>query len=166
MKITIKKLKTLRGHEGPAVDCDVCLNNKTFAIAQDDGLGGGLFIHATGTDQDSYNVNRETLKKVEAFVKKTYNQNLDEYVDELINASLRDKENKKRDKDALKGIMIGNDYSYHLSYWKGVKTLDNLLKNPNGKTIIQKAITDIKKSLKPGERILNADTLKKLGLKV
>lgn len=65
MKITIKKLKTMRGTDCPAVDCDVCIAGKTFATAHDDGNGGGLFIQATGTDHDSYLHNKELLNKAD-----------------------------------------------------------------------------------------------------
>ncbi len=165
MKITIKKLKTMRSHDGGvACDCDVCLNGKTFAMAQDDGWGGGLFIQSTGTDHDSYQSNKEVLKKVEAYVKKTHNINLDEFVDNLIEAALNAKVEKKLENDYKKGICIGeNKNKFEIMHWKGYRNLQLLADTPRGKEVIQKAITDIKKS---GEKIINVDYLKSLGLKV
>jgi hypothetical protein len=164
MKITIKKLKTMRGMDWPAVDCDVYVDGKAFAQAHDDGSGGGLFIQPIGPD---YNKNRDLLKQVENFVKKNHSIDLDEFVDNLIDEALLDKEDKKVQKDFQKGICFGKDKNtFVLHNWKKFKTLKDLADDPRGKVAIQKAIIDIKKELKQGEKILNADILKDLGFKV
>ena len=167
MKITIKNLKTMRGRDWPAVDCDVCLSGKAFATAHDDGNGGGLWISPTGTNNDSFIVNKGILNTVEDYVKNTHNIELDEFVDNLIDASLKVKEGKKIEKDFQKGICFGYDTeSFVIHNWKKFKTLKDLAADPRGKAAIQKAIVDIKKELKPDQKILNADVLKSMGFKL
>jgi len=166
MKITIKKLKTMRGMDWPAVDCDVCIAGKTIAIAHDDGSGGGLYIEATGTDHDNYIHNRELLDKAEAFIKKTENMPLDEYIDNMIDASISAKNAKKTEREYQKGICVGTPEHFHVTGWKGVKSLKVFAEDERSKLVLQKAINDVKKNLKPGEKILNATLLKEIGLKV
>lgn len=103
-------------------------------------------------------------------IKGEYEQTLETYINDLISAELQKKVDKKVERDFQKGICYGlNTANFHIYHWRGVKTLKEFADRPGGKDSIQKSIDQLKsefKKNKKGEKILNADVLKKLGFKI
>ena len=48
--LSLKKVKSFRGHDGAGVNADVYVGKKKLAEENDDGWGGGLDLHYFGDD--------------------------------------------------------------------------------------------------------------------
>lgn len=161
MNIELKGLKINNSFSEETICfmADLYVNGKKIAYAKNDGRGGCTFY-------SHYEGKRELLEQVEKFCKslpkqKTdfgeFEQNLESYIDELVNNELIKKEQKKIEKLCDTHIVYGNPkgYSYKLIGFKGKPKLNELLKSENGKTALRNLIDRIKKELKDGEIIYN-----------
>lgn len=177
MKITIKKVKTMDGHEGLAYSGDVYINGVYVGRAINDGNGGELCLHFYS---DKPKV-RELIGDAEIWAKNqpdmvleygegktlTFKSNLQEKVDAVFNEYFEQKEKEKLVKAQKVEIQWGvpNSYGYTRIRWKGL-TLEQVAQKPQGLLALQTRINTIKRDLKDGEEIFNAEYLRSLGCTV
>lgn len=184
MEIQLKKIKTMNGHEGIAFSADVYINGKCAAYAVDDGNGGEIDVHP-------YPNYRDLVDQAEAWAKTlpdkvvpslsdrdkdksfTVKMNLTEIIEDRFMDYLQAKEEKANAKKWTTGYAWGapNAGMYTFLRLGAKQSFDSLLAetNPHKETnrkIIQSRIDVIKKQLKVGEVILNANYLRSLGFTV
>lgn len=184
MNVTVKKLVTFRTTDMDGVDCDVYINGVNVGQAHDDGMGGELNFWYDRSNpkikqlvkelEDYVNAlpevdwNADKLLGAEPFIHKL---SVEDFLNDVINAALKEREDKKdarkREKAYLTGIVYGmpNSDRYSMIYWKKL-TLADMLMLPGGKDKLQARVNVTKMELKKGEVILNADYLKSLRIVV
>lgn len=161
MKIEIKSFKFYErlSEETNAFTAELYVNGVKAAHVKNDGQGGNTFYHA-------YENKRELIKQAEAYCKSlpsvkcgnyTFDMNLEFFIDneveKLIAEKDKEKFNKKKEKDMLKGILIETEKGYSLLSWKGY-TLENLLRFEKGKQLILNEVTKLRSE---GKVILNTN---------
>lgn len=185
MKLVIRNFEYMQGREGVAVNCDFAFKGKIFLHAHDDGNGGCLDYYVYPNTPENqlvfnqfkayvdglpeYDFNAEMKaygydmgKNEPDMRKKTVEDVLNEFIDEAIGK----KEQAQFNRDAKKGIVYGKDkYRYSKIWWKGT-TLAKMVMSPKGKLVLQTKLNQIKKELNDGEKILNAEYLKSLGITI
>ena len=148
MKITVKKIRTWEGRDGYGASCDVYVEGVLVGNARDDGNGGGLWIYPNYLKNDQKA--KELRAKAEAWVKTQPDivtpwgtfpmEKLEDYVDNLINEELDCKEHKKIEKKFDKAIIYGDKYEFHTVTLKGVSSLTEYAKHPNGLKNLQEIV--------------------------
>jgi len=179
MKIKLKKIKVAEhlSEETTAFTADVYVDGKCVGYAKNNGQGGETYVYCNGGFDSP---NRKAIDEAEVWAKAQpdYNQygfnnipmTLDFYIDLIVESYLRTKDETKLQaqlkRQYLKGIVYGTPERSATIHWKGY-TLDKLvLSTGSGKSVVQARIDTIKRDLKSGEEILNADFLRSLGLTV
>lgn len=176
MKIELKKIKVFESlsEETTAFSADVHINGKLAAYAKNNGQGGMTDVYRFGVYDSP---NRKLLEEAEVWAKAqpNYNQDgfndipmtLDFYIDLLVDAYLKAKEEAKMKKAQLKEIQVGvpNSGTYTRYHWVHA-TLAQMAAKPSGRGAIQSRIDVIKRDLKEGHCILNAEYLRSLGFTV
>lgn len=160
MKIELKNIKInlTFSEETIMFQADVFVNGKKTAYANNDGRGGCTFYnsyHAPNNDED--------LRQAEAYCKTLppirseelnfeYDMNLEHFIDDLIEAELKKKEQKKLEKKMADTIMWGkpNGHSYMQAKFK-----IPLAKIPLFK--LQEIVDKYKKEFKEGDEFLNTN---------
>ena len=172
MKITIKKLKTMNGHEGIAYSCDVYINGKNVGGAIQDGNGGDLlleFYHEKGSPlrrlcDEAYKWAASLPDGVFTIggAEHSFPMTLEGYIEDLVENHLKAKEDAKLEIEKRKKLMWGkpNSLQYWVSSWKK-KTLAEV-----PLPVLQSQVDRIKRDMKEGEVFLNAEYLTSLGCKV
>lgn len=168
MKIELKNIKInlTFSEETIMFQADVFVNGKKTAYANNDGRGGCTFYnsyHAPNNDED--------LRQAEAYCKTLppirseelnfeYDMNLEHFIDDLIEAELKKKEQKKLEKKMADTIMWGkpNGHSYMQTKFK-----IPLAKIPLFK--LQEIVDKYKKEFKEGDEFLNTN-FEALGVKL
>lgn len=168
MKIELKNIKInlTFSEETIMFQADVFVNGKKTAYANNDGRGGCTFYnsyHAPNNDED--------LRQAEAYCKTLppirseelnfeYDMNLEHFIDDLIEAELKKKEQKKLEKKMADTIMWGkpNGHSYMQAKFK-----IPLAKIPLFK--LQEIVDKYKKEFKEGDEFLNTN-FEALGVKL
>lgn len=176
MKIELKKIRVVEAfsEETTAFSAELFINGKHVGYAKNDGHGGETEIQC----YHPYNaIERKLVADAEAWCKAqpNYNQDgfndipmtLDFYIDLIIDAYLKEKDAAKMKKAQLKEIQVGvpNSGTYTRYHWVGA-TLAQMAAKPSGKGAVQSRIDVIKRDLKEGQSILNAEYLRSLGLTV
>ncbi len=164
MKIELKnvKINLTFSEETTMFKADVFVNGVKVAHASNDGRGGC-------TDYMAYQDKHSLLKEAEEFCLSLpkvyveeydfeYDMNLEHFIDNLVTAELKKKENKKIEKKMLNHIMWGKPKGYS---YKQVKFKIPLDKVPNLQTYVDK----YRKELKAGEVFLNTN-LESLGVTI
>ena len=160
MKLELKNVKFYESmsEETNCFQADLFINGKKIAYVKNTGQGGC-------TDYGCYDLKtQDFLREVEVYFKLMpmrrseefdfeYQPTLENEIDDLFEAWLKVKEDKKFLKQMEKGIMYGTKYSYKMIYWKGT-TLTAMLQNPNGKLRVKQIVKDLKGK---GETILNTN---------
>jgi hypothetical protein len=168
MKIELKNIKInlTFSEETIMFQADVFVNGKKTAYANNDGRGGCTFYnsyHAPNNDED--------LRQAEAYCKTLppirseeldfeYDMNLEHFIDELIEAELKKKEQKKLEKKMADTIMWGIPNG---NCYVQVKFKIPLAKIPT--TRLQEFVDKYKKEFKEGDEFLNTN-LEGLGIKL
>jgi len=180
MKIELKKLKIAEhlSEETTAFTADVYVNGKCIGYAKNDGQGGETDIRCH-FPADS--IERKLCAEAEEWAKTQppYSEGggeplpmtLDFYIDlmvyDVLLAQAEAKEQAKLKKLQLKEIHVGVPDSGRYQRWLWKKmTLAQLAANPSGKGAVQSRIDCIKRDLKEGHVILNAEYLRSLGFTV
>lgn len=175
MKIELKKIKVSESlsEETTAFTADVFVDGTCIGYAKNGGYGGETELcFNRSADSPLRKLADQAHEWAKAQPPVNYGlmnipMTLDLYVDIIIENHLRAKEEAKVKKAQLKEIQWGvpNSGRYTTTHWKKV-TLAQVAAHPNGITILQSRIDTIKRDLKSGETILNAEYLRTLGCKV
>ena len=90
----------------------------------------------------------------------TIPMNLENYIDELVCAYLKEKDikrfEKKKQKDMLTGLLWGDEEGYRTVTWKKPMTIAILLKMPKGRAAIKDTINKLKAKY-PDKKLLNTN---------
>lgn len=173
-RVTLKNVKMGFGHDLQGLYADFSLNGKKMGYINDDGWGGEVEItyesKATQIDFERFltqnNVAQIMFENGWEFmgdVKKiTLHTQAEDVINSAVNLIEENKAIKKLEKKTLKGIVIvemdakGNIVAYRATTWKILLTA-----LPLG--AVQMTYNELKKRLKPNEKILNTN-LEKLGV--
>jgi len=168
MKIELKKI-SFNERMSDETNCfvaDIYIDGKKVGYCKNDGRGGCTEYYGN-TKADN-----ELIAEAEAYCKALpkvrsealdfeYDMTLEHYIDELLEAHLKGKEEAKRMKLYMKGICFGipNGMSYQTVSWKG-RVLAQI-----DKISLQRAYNDVKaKYIKGAVVVLNAKNLEALGV--
>lgn len=168
MKIELKKI-SFSERQSDETNCfvaDLYINGKKVGTCDNGGRGGPTDYHGDSP------ANNAIIKEAEKYCKALpkvrsealdfeYDMTLEHFIDELLEAHLKGKEEAKRMKLYMKGICFGipNGMSYQTVSWSG-RTLAQI-----DKISLQRAYNDVKaKYIKGAVVVLNADNLKALGV--
>jgi hypothetical protein len=179
MEVTIKRLKTIEGHEGLAFTCEVYCDGKKIGLAHDDGNGGEVdfqlhpYTDANRKLVEQLEAELATRPKVDINIDKLFDgkpmmvqPDLQWAINSAVDTELRKKDAEKMERKKKQGILYGKNLSYcNLAYWNNM-TLESMRLMPRGTDTVQAKINYIKDHLNAGETILNAEYLKSLGWKV
>lgn len=170
MKIELKKFQFFErmSEETNAFVADVYVNGKKVAYAKNDGHGGDTYYHPYATDNallrkaEEYCLSLPPIKYpaehgMEAFEIK---MNLTHFIDDLVTAEIKKKDQKKMEKKMEKAIMWGvpNGYRYTQVAFKVP-----LAQIPRPQ--LQMYVNKYKSQFKEGEQFLNTN-LESLGIKI
>ena len=173
--IKLKNLKTFKGHDGTGINADVYIYGKKCFSVFDAAYGGELEIEYQDYDKvlgkeragDYINQLLEFLGlPLDQLALREYKtgkeiNSLEDYVNVLITDSLKEKEQKRFDKQCIDSICFGIPDSYSYSRITYRKPLADFPKDA-----LQMIVNNIKKSdCKDGVVILNKN-LSELGIKV
>jgi hypothetical protein len=173
MKIELKKIRVVEAfsEETTAFSADLYINGKLVGYTKNDGHGGETDVYCNGGFDSP---NRKAIDDAEVWAKAqpNYNQEgfndipmtLDFYIDLLVDAYLKAKDEAKMKRAQLKEVQVGvpNSGTYTRYHWVGA-TLAQMAAKPSGRGAIQSRIDVIKRDLKAGQSILNASYLQSLG---
>jgi len=162
MKLELKNVKFFESmsEETNAFTADLFINGKKNAFVKNDGRGGC-------TDYNVYDFKEQKiLREAEAYclslpkekiegLTHEFQPTLESKIDELFEAWLDVKENKKLEANMKKGILVGTKNHYSIIVWKGI-TLEAILnsKNPTNLAVVKKTIANYKSQ---GKNILNTN---------
>ncbi len=173
-RITLKKVKYHRGHDGMSgLNCDFYFDGKFVAHVYDDAWGGGnQYDQCMGQDKDGMPIISSFDWKILKEYDTAYIYNgitLDKDWDCVLNDVLQIMENKKRDKE---GIILAREDGY--AVWKArvkkggktrsinlAKTID--LFGAKGLALLQEGYDNM---IADGEEVLNKSHLASIGIKV
>jgi hypothetical protein len=160
MKIELKAIKHYpsMSEETESFQGKLYINGKYCADVKNDGRGGCTDIR--GVDKESNQVLAETeqylaeqpKKKIEV-INLEYVRTVESEVDDLFEAWLKGKADKKFAKEMDKGILYGTKHSYQMIYWPSA-TLTAMLKNPVGQARVKKILAELTEK---GETIMNTN---------
>ena len=155
MKIEIKNFKysEWNSEETTCFQGDLFLNGKKVGICSNDGHGGCTNYHGI---EHYYS---DTIKQMEEYCKTlppivyegsgiggkdlVINMTLEHYIDDLVSDILEKKNDKKKQKDMLKGLVYSKSkWSYTTISWKG-HTIETLLRHPSGVEVLQKKVKEL-----------------------
>ena len=148
MKFELKNIKFYESmsEETNCFQADLFINGKKIAYVKNTGQGGSTDYHVH--DFKLQSVLREaeqfclTLPKEKISDTFDFQLTLESKIDDLFEAWLKTKGDKKFLKDMEKGLMYGNKYSYTIITWKyPIKTL---LSMQQGREIIRKKIVQLR----------------------
>ncbi len=175
-KVSIKNVKTNVGHDLGGYYVDFYLKGHgKIGFVNNDGWGGEVLPDYESKEKQSIfenflkenNVAQIMFDNGWAFMKDVNKIDFDCQTESLMELLIAELETKKYFKEIKKitknAILFGNEDGY-----SGVKfrlSLKEIATKPNGLATLQSRYDEIKKKLKPGERILN-ENLKKLGIKL
>lgn len=179
MKITLKNIKISLAHSEETIlfTADVYVNNVLTAWTKNDGRGGSTWYNAhqgknfTDTehkrnlliDAERYCLSLPKIKYGEGSGYREWDMNLEQFIDELIDAEIKKKEQATQKKKLVKqmetSVVFGlpNGNSYTMYGFKNKPRLVDMAKTPQGQFAIDNLIAKIKKELKEGEVIFNTN---------
>lgn len=184
--ITVKKVSSFNGHDGIGVNADIYIDGVYVGHFFDSAHGGEpefntAYDGGDATVRDKANAKLKELEEYAASLPEV-DLNADksfgneplmhkksdiDLMDDAINKVLTERDDKKKEKEMLKGILYGNPKvgNYRIVSWKGLD-LAQVAARPEGLLTIQTQVNRIKKEMKSWEVFLNADILTKLGVKL
>ncbi len=178
MKIELKSIKVNLSfsEETTMFNADIFVNGVKAGYAKNDGRGGC-------TDYHPYENKRALINEADAYLRTLpstthdcgngrtieIDSNLENFIDDAIDAHVNKKEqdkfNKKREKDCLSNVVFGpkDGKSYRIFGYK--KTFTDLEKCANYESLMTKLVAGVKGAMKEGDVIFNTNIdLKKFGL--
>jgi hypothetical protein len=175
MKIELKKIRVVEAfsEETTAFSADLYINGKLVGYTKNDGHGGETDIYCNhASDSPLHKLLYDAIEWAKA--QPPYSEGggtpldmtLDFYIDLMVDAHLKTKEDAKLKKMQMKEIHVGipNSGTYRRYHWVGA-TLAQMAAT-SGKGAVQTRIDIIKRELKAGEEILNSTYLQSLGFTV
>lgn len=172
MKIELKKLKIAEhmSEETTAFTAEIYVNGVNAGYAKNDGHGGSTFYHCN-PDEKSRNLIKNAEQHCLTLPSQTFEMgggrsplvipmNLENFIDELVEAELKKKDQKKLEKKMINHIMWGVPNS---SSYIQVKLPMPVSSYPL--PVLQEAIDRYKNGFKTGEQFLNTN-LEVLGIKI
>lgn len=159
MKLELKNIKFYESmsEETNCFQANLFINGKKIADVRNQGQGGPTDYHVLDfknqqilRDAEAYCLTLPKEKITDTF---DFQPTLESKIDDLLEAWLKVKEEKKLLKQMEKGILYGTPYNYRMTYWTNT-TLIALLNNPIGKARITKIVHDL---VAKGENILNTN---------
>lgn len=146
MKIELKKIRTseVASEETTFFKADLYCDGKHVGYAENDGHGGSTnysgIEHHHSEDIKKMEAHCKTLPKVK-YHDIEWEQSLEGVIDELVEAHLKEKENKKMLKKMEKGLLISMnpEFSYSIITWKN-QTIESMLRNTVASSVLKKAI--------------------------
>ena len=162
MKLELKNVKFYESmsEETNCFQADLFINGKKIACVKNSGQGGCTDYHVLDFSQ------QQILRDAEAYCKglpkvkygeNEYAVTLETVIDDLFEAWLKVKADKKLLKDMEKGLMYGNKYGYTIITWN--VPLKAMLMSIKGREIIRKKIVQLRVE---EETILNTNIPKEL----
>lgn len=166
MKIELKNIKTseLASEETTFFRADIWIDGKKRGYAENDGRGGCTYYNSLSKDD------RPFIEWVENFCKTlpptvytkekdgfdgVFEMNLENYIDNLVEKHLKEKDHKKLLKKMEKGLLISKNpkVSYSMVTWKNT-TIEGMLKN----TVMKNSLKNtIEKYRNEGYTIMNTN---------
>lgn len=169
MNITLKNIKTFRGHDGIGLNADIYVDGKKVCHVHDDARGGCFDYTAYGPD---YQANNKIIGEMEEYAKtlppvkssfddSTYPQDLDGLINDIVMKQEIEKMEKKNVTKFPTHIIVGvpGSGSYTEYGYGKPKVLLSQIPVAN----LQRDIDTIKAKLKDGAKILNTN-LEALGI--
>ena len=188
MKLTIKKFKKLDdGREGIMFTCQIHYKGKQLLSVRDDGNGGGLDIDVYPNTAENHLKDNELMVYISKLPEYDLNaqcralgykgisdepamckMDLETLINDMIDKLLNEKEKKRVEgifnRNSKKSILVGKDKTLFTQYWWKKKSLAEMCTVPRGKEVVQMKVDSLIPLLKEGEKILNADYLKSIGV--
>lgn len=161
MKIELKKIKIFDelSEETIAFAAELYVNNVNVASAKNSGFGGETEYRTNGVDdvllmQAEQHCLRLPEKTIEG-TKITFKMNLTEFIDQLLDAHLKKREDRILHNNMKKGICsyTKTKRAYSISFWAG-RTIIQMLNTPKGEETVRQTIIKLKKS---GATIMNTN---------
>jgi len=149
MKLELKNVKFYESmsEETNCFQADLFINGKKIACVKNSGQGGCTDYHVLDFSQ------QQILRDAEAYCKGLpkkksedfdfeYQPSLETEIDDLFEAWLKVKDDKKLLKQMEKGIVYGNKFGYTIVTWN--VPLKAMLMNPKGRETIRKKIVQLR----------------------
>jgi len=171
MKIELKSIKHMDGHEGIAFSAKLYIDGKRVGNVRDDGNGGEVYIWIDPAFKKLEKEAREwalglpPIKWVTKEKTYSFDSDLEMVVNNLFDEYLKKKEASAMLRLSKKYIIWGNDNYYKKVSWKG-KTLEEMSRLPKGVNVLQSNVDRIKATLKDNEKIFFPEYLETLGVKI
>lgn len=166
MKIELKKIiiNERLSEETTCFTADIYIDDVLAGIVSNPGHGGENMIRPMnkfGAVLVQGAISYAKRLPPEIFEGRELRMNLDLYISKLIDDVFNTKEQKALEtrlkRDCLKSLCYGNlTKGYRMFHWPGM-TLEQVMKHPQGRGALIKAISNIKAQLKEGETILNTN---------
>lgn len=161
MKFELKNIKFYESmsEETNCFQADLFINGKKIAYVKNTGQGGStdygvldFKFHSVLREAEAY-CNSQPMKRSEEFDFE-YQPTLEHEIDDLFEAWLKAKADKKLVKEMEKGILYGKDirFSYKMVYWN--LPIKAMLMTDKGKEIIRNKILVIKQG---GDKVFNTN---------
>jgi hypothetical protein len=161
MKVTIKNVKFSESlsEETNAFTADIFVDNKKIGYAKNSGQGGNTDCHFNPDTKEKYREVETYLESLpditykSSFGSGTIKSNMENVVDELFEAWLTAKDDKKLLANMDKGILVGTKESYTIHGWKNI-SLKAFLSTPTGRARVKQLVLELKSK---GKTILNTN---------
>lgn len=171
-KITLKKVKMFRGHDGIGLDCDLYVDGAKVAHVFDSANGGEIEVEPYGNNMDEMKANRAIIAGLEEYANSLPDvpsifegemvpQNLESLINNILAEMEKEKEIKKLEKKFATHIISHNaetGASRMISYGKPVAPLTRV-----PLATLQKAYDKLKAEQGAGNAIINTN-LRELGI--
>lgn len=177
MKIELKNIEynERMSEETHCFIADLFIQGKLAGTAGNSGHGGNTVYSATGPE------GRELISQAEQFCKTlpneehtmddstfTFEMDLEYYIDKLLEAHLREQEQKKLEEKMKRNIVVSADLDAYYGYFDLGHPIEVLIHSPKGREYLQRTLAAILPQLKENEKIINTNIpeqmLKEAGL--
>ena len=166
MKLELKNIKFYESmsEETNCFQADLFINGKKIAYVKNSGQGGctdynvhDFKLQSVLREAEAY-CNSMPIKRSEEFDFE-YQPTLEHEIDDLFEAWLKVKADKKMEKQMEKGILYGKDirFSYHIISWN--VPIKAMLMTDKGKEVLRNKILAIKQG---GDKVFNTNIPKEL----
>lgn len=162
MKIELKKVHFSESlsEETNAFTADVWVNGKKVGYVRNDGHGGNTNVRPySGVTTKLFNECEDYCKTLPPHIYEHNGEShelkcdFESVVDDLFEKWLKKKEEKKMEKQYIKGIVYKTPSGYTTTYWKGF-TIPMMLNSEKGRTTLR---TTLERLRGQGKEILNTN---------
>lgn len=170
----LKNVVAGRGHDCGGLICDVYFKNKKVIDYHDDGWGGEPELrYLTDTAEQDIIQHLKSINYAQImfdtgwdFLKSVDKIDMQTQIVDVVEAKAKliedEKFQRKIQRECKKAIVFGSTTSYRAFGWKNIKSLDMLLRYPNGLKALQDTYDKAKKE--DGEILNDKEELKRLGV--